>query len=43
MLVGLELVTEHHRVLVHPPPLPKRGGGVGGGINHVNVIRVPGD
>lgn len=38
MLIGLELVTEHHRVLVHPPPSPKRGG-----INHVNVIRVPGD
>lgn len=42
MLIGLELVTEHHRVLVHPPPPPQKGGGWGG-INHVNVTGVPGD
>lgn len=28
MLVGLELVTEHHKVLVHPAPSPKGGGGL---------------
>lgn len=39
MFTNLELVTEHHGVLVHPPCPPRP---LFEGINHVNVIPVPG-